>query len=471
MNDLLQQAVIEATEARDRSDWILGANLYQKLVRAEPMVAGYWHNLGLCCLGLADAQRAIDCAERALQLEPRLWQSQIVTAKALKQLDQIESAEAIFLEVISAQPDNADARLGLADLALNEFGDPLGAVEWVAPLASHTDHAADAELTNLMASLYDRDFDARTLVDRIKSYARKTLQLPVAPISVAGQRLSRSDKKRVGLISPQFCASPVYFLTIGFFRELANTSELLFFSRGTRFDWATEQFRQIATDWHDLQNVDALSLAQFIATQEVDEIYDLGGWMDPTGLRALSLKPAAKQFKWVGGQSVTTGLQCFDGWIGDRWHCPDEFQQFYTEPLINTAEDYARYTPPPYLPKPATRKSSDLAIFANPAKLSRAFMQALKSMPGRKCFIHRQYRHARVQERIRDDLGRKNVSFVLPGSHEEALSALNKHATVIDTFPYSSGLTAREAIAMNTRVHVLQVGNLFCERHTARYAL
>jgi hypothetical protein len=31
-------------------------------------------------------------------------------------------------------------------------------------------------------------------------------------------------------------------------------------------------------------------------------------------------------------------------------------------------------------------------------------------------------------------------------------------------------LTAREAIAMGTKVQVLHVGELFCERHTAKLA-
>jgi len=43
---------------------------------------------------------------------------------------------------------------------------------------------------------------------------------------------------------------------------------------------------------------------------------------------------------------------------------------------------------------------------------------------------------------------------------------VNEHAVMLDTFPYSSGLTAREALAMGTQVRVIQTGELFCERHT-----
>jgi hypothetical protein len=50
--------------------------------------------------------------------------------------------------------------------------------------------------------------------------------------------------------------------------------------------------------------------------------------------------------------------------------------------------------------------------------------------------------------------------------------ALNQHATMIDTFPYSSGLTAYEASALGTRIQCApqaRQGQLFAERHTARF--
>ena len=40
---------------------------------------------------------------------------------------------------------------------------------------------------------------------------------------------------------------------------------------------------------------------------------------------------------------------------------------------------------------------------------------------------------------------------------------------MLDTFPYSSGLTAQEARAMGVQVQT-RVGTLFCERHGAQWA-
>lgn len=454
----------EAQALRERADWPAALGCYQRLVAMLPASAEMQHNLGLCLFGLGRHAQALQHAQRALSLDPALWQSRVIEGRAQKALGQAELAWDIFSNLRSVAAARPSALLDMADLALNEFGEPLEATALVRPLLADPAHARDARLTRLMAALYDRDEDAKTLTEEIKAFARDALTLP--GFRVTRPRHASRQRRRVGLISPLFCASPVYFLTIAGFRRMALDTDLVFFSRGARADWASAEFRALAMEWHDVGQMGAWRLAEVLCGSDLDVLYDLGGWMDPVGLQALSVKPAPRMYKWVGGQSVTTGLQCFDGWIGDQWQSPKSLQHLYSEPLINLPGGYATYTPPPYMPKPAQRKSEVPAIFANPAKLSRAYIQMLATIPGPKCFIHRQYRYARVRARIEAVLGPANVDYVCPESHQEALEALNGHAVMLDTFPYSGGLTAREALALGTRVEG-RAGQLFCERHTA----
>jgi hypothetical protein len=76
------------------------------------------------------------------------------------------------------------------------------------------------------------------------------------------------------------------------------------------------------------------------------------------------------------------------------------------------------------------------------------------------------FQYPQTRARIEDALGAAHVEFVLPANHKEALEVLGQHKVMLDTFPYSSGLTAREAQAMGVRVQA-KVGKLFCERHCA----
>jgi predicted O-linked N-acetylglucosamine transferase (SPINDLY family) len=471
----LQVVLAQAQSARDSAQWEKAAHLYGRLEKALPQSAEIKHNLGLTYFGWGKLNEALHWCAHALILKPDLWQSAIIIAKANKEMGQMEAAQRGFQGVISNPAASAQARLGLADLAMNQFGNPLEAMKLVEPLANDPLYAMDAELTTLMASLYDRDDwhkpgNAKALSKRVKDFASQYLCLPQLALPPLVDRSSLyqdpSYRPKVGLISPLFCVSPVYFLTIAGWQHVAKGCEIVIFNRGYKQDWATDAFKSLSSEWVNVQHLNAEQLAKQIHAADLDVLYDLGGWMDAVGLQALSSKPARQMFKWVGGQSVTTGLDCFDGWIGDQAQSPARLQSLYSEPLISVAEGYATYTPPSYMPKPLAKKSKTPCVFANPAKVSRAFLAALAKMPGPKVFIHSQYRYPQVQERIRAVLG-NNAQFIIPGSHQEALQAVNGHAVMIDTFPYSGGLTAREAMAMGTKVKVLHTGELFCERHTA----
>jgi len=467
---------VQAHAQRDAGQWLQAIASYGQLSQLVPHSPELRHNLALSYLALGKNAEAVLHSKAALTLKPDLWQGMIILGKAHKASQEIVKAQAAFHRALQLNPHNPEARLALADLALNEFGDPAQAIELVSPLQQNPEYAMDAQLTSLMARLYDRPdwsqpSSAQILSDEIKQFSAGHLRLAELRLPPLSKRRGRY-RPRVALLSPQFFMSPVYFLTIAGWRKIAADCDIVVFNRGSRVDAATAEFKSLANEWWDVQHLQAEPLAKRIHDADIDVLYDLGGWMDPIALKALSAKPARQQFKWVGGQSATTGLDTFDGWIGDEAQSPQRLQSLYSEPLVQVSGGYASYVPPPYLPKPAAHKSSAPCVFSNPAKVSAPFLQRLSQMPGKKVFIHRQYRHSQVQERILAGLGKQslNVEFITPGTHEEALKAVNAHATMIDTFPYSSGLTAREALAMETKIQVLEVGSLFCERHTAHVA-
>ena len=472
----LNELLAYANARRDAAQWPQAIAAYKQLVELAPHAAELKHNLGLAYLASGQAKEALAQCSAALVANPQLWQSHIIKGKAHKELNLITQAQADFQSALKINQDNAEARLALADIALNEFGEPYTAIDFVKPLHADPDYQMDAQLTTLMASLYDRPHwnatgAAQELSDEIMAFSAQHLCLPELGLPTLKVRQGKY-RPRVALLSPQFFMSPVYFLTITGWRKIAQDCDIVIFNRGNKSDIATQEFKSLASEWIDVQHMGAVDLARQIHGADIDVLYDLGGWMDPIALKALSAKPARQQFKWVGGQSVTTGLSTFDGWIGDVAQSPKSLQSLYSEPLIQISGSYASYVPPSYLPKKNLHKSNIPCIFSNPAKVSKAFLERLRSMSGKKVFIHRQYRYPQVRERILMGLGAQasQAEFVIPGSHEEALQAVNTHAVMIDTFPYNSGLTAREAMAMGTKIQVLETGSLFCERHTAHVA-
>lgn len=456
-----------------QSHWSQAEQFFKNVVQQQSQHAGAWHNLGVCALALGKARDAIDACDKAINLSSALWQSQLVKGKASYQLGRIDQAQLCFVSVLQADPSNAPARVALADLYMNRLGLPLKATQLVQPLLLLPEYREDAELTQLMAGLYDRDASADEHNARVIEFSRQSLRLDAETNErLLMQKQQRSvdivrKRPRVGLISPQFCVSPVYFLTIAGWTHVAKGCDIVVFNRGHNQDWATETFQKLASQWLNVQEMPAQQLAQVLWDADIDVLYDLGGWMDPVALKALSIKPARKMFKWVGGQSVTTGLESFDGWIGDPWQSPQSLQYLYSEPLVNIPQGYAHYTPPSYMPAIPTVKREEPVIFSNPSKLSRAFLQHLQTIKGRKCFIHRQFQFASARENVLNFLDKSEVEFICPQTHQEALHLLGQHKKMLDTFPYSSGLTAREAQAMGVQV-IAKAGKLFCERHTAR---
>lgn len=466
----LQAALENAQSALGSSQWAVARDGFVKALQWAPRAPQVHHNLAICLLGLGQHALAQERAQQALALAPGLWQSHVVLGNALKALKQPEAADAAFAQVLQAQPGNPEALLARADLAINVFGLPLQAVSWVQPFLHDPRHGVDARLTTLMASVYDREASAQTLSQAIMAFSKEHLRLPQNFLPTLGPPGDRRTgpaglRPRVALISPLFCASPVYFMTIAGWRHVAKGSDIVVFNRGHKSDWATQAFKSLAYEWVDVQEMPADALARRIHQADIDVLYDLGGWMDPVGLKALSAKPAREMFKWVGGQSLTTGLENFDGWIGDEWQSPTSFQHLYSEPLVNIPGGYATYTPPPYMPSAPAHKLSTPVIFSNPAKLSRSFLAWLSKVPGPKLFVHHQFRFERTRQKVLQVLGAGGVEFVCPGSHREALEVLGRHEWMIDTFPHSSGLTSREAAAMGMKVKVF-TGELFCERHS-----
>lgn len=484
-NSALLDSLKQADSLRRSSRWAEAIELYLTAEGMHPKEAGIKHNTAVCYLALNDAKSAFRYADLAIELKADLWQSHLLKAKSLRQLGKSDLALPLLMKLLKQFPASSEIRLELASLALEDLGDAAMAEGLVRPLHNHPLHGKNARLTELMANLYDSTKSAEELSKGLCAFANDHLVKPrTMPASLPETPERVSTRRRVGLMSPQFCCSPVYFFCIGALKHIAQHVDLIFLSRGRREDWATREFKTLAMDWLDVADLDSEKLAAFIARQNLDALIDMGGWMDPAGLSAISSKPAKRLYKWVGGQSATTGIPAFDGFFTDCHQSLPEDQALYAEPLIFLQGGYVTYTPPPYMPAPVCSDGGNVfGVISNPVKISREFLAFLKIglqaclNSGNECvslrFIDRRYRHAQLRSRIAtalqmDDLtnpARIKLDFIVPGSHRDYLQEVGKLTAVLDTFPYTGGLTTVEALALGVPC-ITKAGKLFCERHS-----
>lgn len=463
-----------ATLARQNGLWLEALALYRQ---AEPVLkdnpvlnARVYQNMALCAFMSGDHGTANQLAGTALQLTPDFWQARLLKAKALRKLGQVEEAKSLLEAALAA---GADLRIyggEYADLTLNDFGDAVGARGIIEKLADDPLHREDACLTAITTSLYDRgDRSAAELVGDVCDFARAFLE-PYAIAGLTPKGACQRERPRIGLISPFFGRTPVYYLGFGAAAELAKRADLYFFHRSLAKGAETSAFQALATQWIPCSDWGPERLAREMAAYDLDAILDMGGWSDVNGLRALVSKPARRMAKWVGGQSVTTGLACFDGWFSDAGQAAPEHAQYYVEPLVTLPAGYVTYTPPNAMPAPVpdTNDIPVLGVAANPAKVSRKFLAHIQEIAQRGSvifrFIDRRYAAVSTRARIEKCLPGIKVEFVVPKSHYDYLSEIGKVSAILDTFPYTSGLTAVEAMALGVTV-LSNPGVLFCERH------
>ena len=179
----VEQALAIANAARDASRWQEAINVYRRIEAALPSSAEIKHNLALCLFGMGDLTKALESAHSALDLKPSLWQSRIIAAKCFQEGGQMPRAYGAYEQVLLMDPSNAQARIGLANLALNTFGNPLLAQTWVKPLAKDKQFAMDAQLTMLMTHLYERPnwntlASAKKMSQEAMAFSKAHLRLP-----------------------------------------------------------------------------------------------------------------------------------------------------------------------------------------------------------------------------------------------------------------------------------------------------
>jgi len=482
-----QLQVQQADRLRQAGRWAEALLAYRGLHPALVRLADIQHNMALCCLNLADHAGVLQHARAVFTTRPDAPATLLLQAKAERQLDsQSQRPQQTLLDLLhrlAERPHRSQtaleqtvighARLDLAEISLNLDCDAVRSAQWVEPLLHQTAFAERAQLSHIVASLYSREESDERFHERVLDFASQHLK---APAQAKGEP-SRSrvrPRPRVGIVSPMLHASPLFFLCGQALQTLSATHDLVFFSRGRKSDWATEVLRGIATEWHAAAGWDAGALYQHEFSAELDVLLEMGGWMDPDSMCAANGRPALRQFKWVGGQAMTSGLDCFDGFIADQWQIPRQAEWLYTEPIVRLRGGYVRFTPPPDFQLASRRVDAGVwGFIGNPVKVVAdgvvALQRAMKTHGRPRClrFIDRRYRYASVVDRVRALFNKTGVpcEFLAPSTNAEFLEEVSRLSAMVDTSPYSAGLTAREALGLGVPILSHPRSKLFSSLH------
>jgi predicted O-linked N-acetylglucosamine transferase (SPINDLY family) len=482
---VLEASLTQARQAHASGDAAAAQRAYQQAHLLSPEDPALMLDLATACLNNHELNLALAHALAAEQRDPN-WRTHMVLATTCQRLQRADAAAAQLQKALDQSALPTKLRIAalqqLADLQLNAFGDARSAalsLRRAADSSGHPTLVQAAELATLVCALYQGTSSAAAIAGGFSTLARGLA--PVVP-AVVGSRPVARQRPRIGLLSQQFCASPVGFLTLGALSALARDAELLFFDRGAKADWAQAAFKASAHCWLNCSRLDAAQLQRLLIEAELDAVIDLSGWTDPQALQALATRPVARQLKWVGGQSLSTGMTCFNGFVTDPRQVPQAAAHLYTEPLLYAHHGYVTYSAPPYAqalagaaaqpPKPKGAPQPGLvALVSNPAKISAATRDALlKLKPRRLVLVDQRWRHEGTRLAARQQLGPllDLAEFVTPANHPEYLAALQTlDASFLDTEPYAMGLSAIELRLLGKHIVARERSDqaLMCQRH------
>jgi len=433
-------------------------------------------NLGnaLQAAGRFDAAEA--AYRRVLEMRPRHAEALANLGKVLADTDRRDEAGVMFRAAIEANPKLEPAYVGLADLVDEGTSDDVAHRRTV--LAMKPDLAA-IRSSLLMCLHYTPDATRDDLYAEHLAYG--ALFAASAPAYAANHDLAPDRALRIGVVSGDFCFHAMAFFALPVFAARDRAAwHLTCYSTTARPDHVTQEFRATSDAWRDVRDLSSPQLIDLIVRDRIDVLIDLSGHARHNRLPAFAAKPAPLQVAW-GDYVDTRGLSAIDVLLGDAIQNPPQDDKYYTERVIRFAPDYICYEPPADPPAVADAPCKangyvTFGCFSEITKISSTTLDqwaaVLKAVPTAKFLLNnrlladdKRQRRITAQFEVRGiDITR--IVFRTGGPHREFLAQYADVDVIIDTTPYSGGLTTCEALLMG--VPVLTVpGDRFCGRHAA----
>lgn len=300
-----------------------------------------------------------------------------------------------------------------------------------------------------------------------------------------GKRDTFPEKRlKIGLISDGFIMHPVGQMITKILELLPKHEiELVAYSTSLKADPITNRIKSCVSQWHTIDHLNGRKLAEQLASDKLDILFDLSGHMSGSRMKTMAMKPAPILVKWVGGLINTTGLSTMDYLLSDSIETPAGVDEWYTEKLIRMPHDYVCYEAPAYshdvYSPPVLRNGYiTLGCFNNPQKINDMVLEQWASimhqLPNSRLFLKSfQFNSSILVDNVTNTMAKlgivaERLMLEGPSNHSDLLKAYNKVDIALDPWPYSGGLTTCEAMFMGVPV-VTYPGPTFAGRHSATH--
>ena len=498
---------------RDAGRYTEAIDAFRASLVIRPGVVPAYNNLAITLKALGDPEGAATVIIEGLAFAPNSPELRFNLGNALQAAGRADAAESSYRRAIDLVPDHADAWVNLG-VVLAEQGkkqaaencfrkaaaiDPALSQAYVglADLADDGSLDAVAHRRQILAMEPDLAAIHSSLLMCMHYTAAASLDDISHEHQAFGARHNNNDKPafrtdhsfdpdrplRLGVVSGDFRFHAMSFFALPVFEARQRQDwSLICYSTTARPDAHTADFHHAAERWRDVRGLPDDALVDLIVRDEIDILIDLSGHAPHNRLLVFAGRPAPLQIAW-GDYVDTRGLDAIDILIGDAVHTPPEDDSRYLEHVVRLPSDYICYGPPPYLPPiaPLPALKTDCVTFGTFSELTKIqpetvalWAKVLKAVPDARFFANsylledemRQGRLFRLF--MQNGIGTDRLIIGTGGEHVNFLEQYTTVDVILDTWPYSGGLTTCEALMMGVPVITL-TGDRFCGRHATAH--
>ena len=456
------------------------ATVLIEAVAHAPVSAELRFNLGNALQAAGRRDAAEGAYRKAVALMPSHAEAHANLGVVLAEGGKTDEARDAFRKAIALNPDLVPAYVGLADLV--DDGTMDAVAHRRAVLALNPKLAAVR--SSLLMCMHYTGVSREELFAEHRAFGavhdRKT-----GPAFAGSHDFAPAKRLRVGFVSGDFRFHAMLFFALPVLQARPHDAfEVFCYSNTARTDDHTQDFRAASDHWRDVRGLSNDALVNLIVRDRIDILIDLSGHAPNNRLPVFAARPAPLQVAW-GDYVNTRGLAAMDLLLGDAHHTPPEDDAVYLEKVVRFAPDYICYRPPVYAPgvTPAPAAANGYVTFGTFSEVTKISAEAvahwaevLKAIPTARFLLNGYlFKDTKRQERITAlfaeagiDVGR--LIFHTGGAHAEFLAQYAEVDVILDTAPYSGGLTTCEALLMGVPVLTI-AGDRFCGRHAATHLI